>query len=305
VPSSPAATTKLDQARPWVNRFAWSVQVATLGLAIGSALASHSRPVQVAGTFVAWAVWAVGLLAVVIAHPIGLTTVRLAMTALIGATVWVCLSSGVPLWQKAASVIGLLVVLATVGSAETTTWCMDGPAYPNESRHALKTPIGLLPITVAVCALTVGSWVMFPLLIAAKAWVVGIICGAVAAGMAWLGTRSLHQLSRRFVVFVPAGFVVHDHLVLLDPVLFRKNVVDSIAPALAGTDSLDLTLGATGMPLEVLLHEKVELTKLSADRKTGEAGRTARFLISPVRPGAVVREAQARRYSTSLKTSQS
>jgi hypothetical protein len=298
VPSSTAAVTKLDSVRPWINRFVWSIQVVTLGIALGSALGSHSRSVQITGTVLAWAAWTGGLLAVIIAHPIGLTTLRLIMTALVGATVWVCFADGVPLWQRAMAGVGTLLVLATVGSAETATWCVDGPAYPNESRHALKTPIGLLPITAIVCALSAFSFVMFPMLLAARAWVFAAAVGAVAAGMGWLGTRSLHQLSRRFVVFVPAGFVVHDHLVLLDPVLFRRNVVESIAAAPADTDSLDLTLGATGMPLEVLLHEKVELTKLSADRKTGDVGKTARFLVSPVRPGAVVREAQARRYAT-------
>jgi hypothetical protein len=251
------------------------------------------------GTIVAWAIWTIGLLAVVLAHPIGLTALRLTLTAVVGCAVWVCVEAGVPLWQRVAAVIGAVLVIATVGSAETATWCMDGPAYPNESRHALKTPIGLLPISILISTLTVGSFVLCPILFAAKAWIVASIVGLFAIGMTWIGTRSLHQLSRRFVVFVPAGFVVHDQLVLLDPVLFRRNVVESIAPAPTDTDSLDLTLGATGMPLEVLLREKVELTKLTADRKTGEVGRTARFLISPVRPGAVVREAQARRYATS------
>ncbi len=297
MPPSSAAVSTLDQARPWVNRAVWAALVLTLGLALGSALSSFSRPVQVVGTMLAWVGWASGLLAVVIAHPLGLTTLRLCMTAMVGATAWVAIADGVPTWQRGAAIVGSLLALGTVGSAETTTWCVDGPAYPNESRHALKTPIGLLPISVIVCALTAASFVMAPILLAAKAWLPGVGVLVVAGVMAWVGTRSLHQLSRRFLVFVPAGFVVHDHLALLDPVLFRRNVIQSMSPAPIETDSLDLTLGATGMPLEVLLHEKVELTKLSSDRKTGEAGRTARFLVSPVRPGAVLKEAQARRYS--------
>jgi hypothetical protein len=264
--------------RPWVNRTIWGVQVVTLGLAIGSALASHSRPVQLVGTVLAWVVWTVGLGSVIIAHPMGLTSLRFCLTALVGCAAWVALTSGVPTWQRGLGAVGALLAVATLGSAETATWCIDGPAYPNECRHALKTPTNLVPVAIFVCVLSAASVIAFPLLLAAQAWVLG-----------------------RFVVFVPAGFVVHDHIALMDPVLFRRNVVETIGPAVVDTDSLDLTLGATGMPLEVHLHEKVELTKLSKDRKTADVGKTARFLVSPMRPGAVIREAAARRYAVATK----
>ncbi len=297
MPASPSARTQADQFRPWVNRLVWAAQVLAAGSGIGAALALHSRPVQLAGTLLAWAVWTAGLGAVALAHPVGLTTIRLCLTALLGCAGWVAVVQGPTPWQRGAAVVGALASLGALGAAETATWCVDGPAYPNESRHALKTPIGLIPITLIVCALTVSAVIFAVLLIAAKAWIPGAVLVLVAAGVTWVGTRSLHQLSRRFVVFVPAGFVVHDHMSLFDPVLFRRNVVEHMGPAVAHTDSLDLTLGATGMPLEVHLTEKVELTKLSNDRRTGEAGRTARFLVSPMRPGAVLREASARNYA--------
>jgi hypothetical protein len=287
--------------RPWVNRTIWGVQVVTLGLAIGSALASHSRPVQLVGTVLAWVVWTVGLGSVIIAHPMGLTSLRFCLTALVGCAAWVALATGVPTWQSGLGAVGALLAVATLGSAETATWCIDGPAYPNECRHALKTPTNLVPVAIFVCVLSAASVIAFPLLLAAQAWVLGGFAAVVAVVMAFVGTRSLHQLSRRFVVFVPAGFVVHDHIALMDPVLFRRNVVETIGPAVVDTDSLDLTLGATGMPLEVHLHEKVELTKLSKDRKTADVGKTARFLVSPMRPGAVIREAAARRYAVATK----
>jgi hypothetical protein len=297
VPLSPSVQTRADRVRPWANRVVWAMQVVLLGQGLGPSLAGHSRPVQLVGTLLAWAVWTVGLAAVALAHPAGLTTLRLCLTALVGATAWIVVADGPATWQQGMAVVGALAAFATIGSAETATWCIDGPAYPNESRHALKIPIGLAPISAITSALTVAALIAGPLLLAARAWILGALLSAAALGVAWVGVRSLHQLSRRFIVFVPAGFVVHDHLALFDPVLFRRNVVEHIGLALADTDSLDLTLGATGMPLEVLLTEKVELTKLSPDRRTGEVGRTARFLVSPVRPGAVLREAAARRYA--------
>jgi hypothetical protein len=296
VPPSLSAATPLDRYRPWVNRVCWVALVGSLGLALGPALASHSRPVQLVGGLLAWVGWALGLAALVIAHPIGLSTLRVCLAAVVGATGWVAFQDGVPVWQRALCVVVTLVVLTVVGSAETATWCVDGPAYPNECRHALKMPTAFVPIAALLCALIAGSFIAAPLLLAARAWVPGSVAVLVAGVAGWGSTRSLHQFSRRFIVFVPAGFVVHDNMALLDPVLFRKNLVERFGPAEVGTDSLDLTLGAAGMPLDISLSEKVELSKLSPDRKTGEMGKTARFLVSPLRPGAVMREAAARNY---------
>ena len=48
-----------------------------------------------------------------------------------------------------------------------------------------------------------------PLLLAARSWVAGALCSAVAvAGAVLVGPR-WHRLSRRWFVLVPAGVVVH------------------------------------------------------------------------------------------------
>ena len=44
----------------------------------------------------------------------------------------------------------------------------------------------------------------------------------IAAGLVFVVGRALHQLTQRWLVFVPAGLVVHDHLSVGDPVLFTK-----------------------------------------------------------------------------------
>jgi hypothetical protein len=295
VPANPANLSALDRARPWVNRAVWASLVGLLGFGIGASLADTSRSVQLVATALAWIGWTIGLTALAIAHPIGLTALRLLVPATSATGVWVALDSAVPLWQRTTAVFAALLVVATIASAETATWCVDGPSYPNECRYALKTPPSMLPISALSAVATVGSIITGPLLLAARQWIAGSILSALAVGLCWLTLRSLHQLSRRFVVFVPAGFVLHDPLVVLDPVLFRRNVIERLALAEVGTDSLDLTRGAPGTPIEVFLSEKVELTKLSDDLRTGEAGRTARFLASPMRPGAVLREATTRK----------
>ena len=59
---------------------------------------------------------------------------------------------------------------------------------------------------------------------------------AVGAPLAWLLAKSLHNLSRRWAVFVPVGMVLHDPITLLDPVLFQRSTVARVGPAAAGTE---------------------------------------------------------------------
>jgi hypothetical protein len=106
--------------------------------------------------------------------------------------------------------------------------------------------------------------------------------------------RALHGLSRRWIVFVPAGMVLHDPMALTEPVLFEKRVIETIRPAPADTDSLDLTQGAPGLALELILLEKVPMT-LAKPRRRGQPGASARLLFTPTRPGLVLREAATRR----------
>jgi hypothetical protein len=299
VPPTPSTLTNFDRVRPWIVRGLWLALPVTLGFGGQDALAAQPVAVRVVALVLAALMWGGGLLALLVPHPIGLTVLRVVSPAVLLATGIIAASGGVPLWERVLAVVGGVFAIIGVLSAETATWCIDGPAYPNESRYALSTPPRFFLITLIICVLTSVSLVVGPVLLAAKRWPIGAALVVAGAAVGWFGIRSVHQLSRRFVVFVPAGFVVHDPFAIVDPVLFRRSLVERIGPAVADTDSLDLTVGAAGVPIEVLLEEKVELAKLSDDLKTGEAGRTARFMVSPMRPGAVLKEATARKYPVS------
>ena len=80
---------------------------------------------------------------------------------------------------------------------------------------------------------------------------------------------------------------------LLDPVLFKRDVIEALRPAPADADSLDLTQRAPGLALELLLTEKVEMV-LAVPRGRGEAGSSARLLFTPARPGALLAAARHR-----------
>ncbi len=136
---------------------------------------------------------------------------------------------------------------------------------------------------------------MGALLLAARSWVAGGIVLVLGLPAAFILLRSLHGLSRRWVVFVPAGMVLHDPLTLLDPALFPRRTIESLRPAPADSDSLDLTMGALGLTLELILTEKIPMTRAKPGKVFGEQGASARLLFTPTRPGQVLEEATRRR----------
>ena len=280
----------------WVVRLAWIALPFTAGPALADALDAASRPVQLVASSGLWAGWAVGVVAALVPHPLSLTALRVVAPAAVVAVV-------------AAAAAGHASALALGWATVTAAWvfappfglaCVNGPAYPNERRLLLRAPGALLigPLAVA-WALAVAGVATGPLLLAARQWVAGAVATFVGAPIAVLLLRSMHGLSRRWAVFVPAGLVLHDPLTLADPVLFPRQTIEVLRPAPADTDSLDLTQRAPGLALELLLVDKAELTLVRPGVRAGEPGRTTRLLFTPTRPGAVLEQARTRRIGTS------
>jgi hypothetical protein len=231
-------------------------------------------------------------------HPISLVGLRCAIALTFAAAIWVVRQPNVVDASKYAALASALIVLLVVLHAETGHFCINGPAYPNERRFLLRPSAPIFVIAPISASLVAASVALGPLLLASKRWVLGIVAILVGAGMVYLFSRSLYAQAQRFVVFVPAGFVLHDTVVLREPVLFRKQVVERIGPAEANTDALDFTANAPGLAIEFGLTEKVEVTKRNGPRDAiGETGRTARFITVPTLPGRLISEARQRRYA--------
>ena len=297
VGGEPSVST-FERMAPLAVRVSWGL-LAISGLLLGRAVDGRSSAVVVVVQALWWLAWGVGLVAVLVWHPAGLVWLRCSAPVALGATVWSVSATPMQpfLWRSAA--IGVaLVALVVVLWSETGHLCVNGAAYPNERRFLLRPAAALAVGPLAVFGLLAGASVIVgPLLLAARQWIAGIVTLGAGGALVWVLGKALYAQARRFVVFVPAGFVLHDEFVVRDPVLFGRRFVEQLRVAPSNSDSLDLTNGAGGLVLEALFTEKIEIVRVTS-RRTSEVGSTARFLFAPTLPGRLLAEARNRRLAS-------
>lgn len=295
MPVPDARSSPIERFAVWATRAAWAVLPLGVGPALGHALAGASRPEQLTGSIGAWLVWGVGLVASLVPTTVSLTLWRLLAPGPLVAVIVAALHRADGAATAAALAHGVLVG-ALVFAGEVGEVFVQGSAYGDERRYPLRVPgpllVGPLPLgwLVAATALLVG-----PLALAARQWW-GAPVTLVGAAWGWVFAQRCHRLSRRFVVFVPAGFVVHDHLVLADTALFRAADVRGMRLAPAGTDAADATGRALGPAIEVQVNDQ-KLVLAGTVRNPGGTGLHVRsVLVSPTRPGRVLDHAESRRW---------
>jgi hypothetical protein len=245
-----------------------------------------------------WGVWALTLVATAILRPWTLTLVRVVVPASCAAALWAALAHG----AHSNTAVGLAAAVVTTVSALLPTTgdvFADGASYGDERRFLLRVPgpylLGPIPLAWAVVVAGVGAG---PLLLLARQWIVGVVVTVVGTLAAGRTARSLAALTTRWLVFVPAGVVVHDPITLAEPTLFARANVTSFGPAPADTDAVDLTANALGLALQIDLAAPQPvacLTRPTTRRRDAEARVVDRLMVTPTRPGAVVAEARARK----------
>lgn len=282
----------VEPAVRWLVRVLWIALPFTAGPVLADALGEASRPVQLVASAGLWGGWAAGVVATFVALPISVTALRTVAPAGLLAVV-VAAAAG----HASPSALGWMGV--STAWTFVPTWsarCVNGPAYPNERRFLLRAPGPLLVGgLLIVWAVAVGGIAAGPLLLAARQWVLGGAATAVGVPLAALLLRGLHELSRRWLVFVPAGIVLHDPVTVVDPVLLRRQSISRLGPALRRTGALDLTQRAPGLALEIALREEVSLALLRPGRRLGDSVKARRLLVTPTTPGALLDEARRRR----------
>jgi hypothetical protein len=283
----------------WSLRVLWLTLPFTLGDALGIALARHSTPVSRLVTIAAWIYWALVLVASLIPRPVTLTLLRFAMPAALPLAAWVCVDGDV----TATALVGLATA-AVCAVAVCTAWVaddfVDGSSYGDERRWSLRAPGALVagPIPIiwvgGVAGATVG-----PLLLATASGstgrlVLGAVVTVVGVVVAVAAFRSLHTLSARCAVMVPAGLTLVDPLSLGESALFPRARMRRLGPAYVDTDALDLSQRALGLALQIDMAGSVDLLRRDGRRRASEI--TAQSIVfTPGRPGALLRDAADRK----------
>ncbi len=270
----------------------------TAGPAAAAALDPWSSSSRILAEVMLWGVWAGVLVATLVRRPVGLTALRVAAGLAVLAAVLAALrdAGGV----SAAALAGTVVVAGLALHPVVGLAFVNGAAYGDERRFPLRLPPALLlgPLPLAVPALGVAA-VAGPLLLAGGHPVAGVL--AVAAGWPLAGglARSLHSLSQRWAVLVPAGIVLKDPLALTDPVLFPRERVASLRPLPypnePATDVCDLRLGAVAGSLVLELSDEATLVRTNTRRRGGEIVRARRLAFSPRLPDLLLADAVRRR----------
>lgn len=276
----------------WLVRAGWLALPFTVGATIADALDGRSTPVQLTTAALLWASWAAVLVGLLVPRPVALVGLRAGAAALAPLVAWAADSSGD--WLIAG--VHALVVLVIALAPRTGEWLVNGTSYGYERRYLLRVPAPLLlgPIEVAALALP-GALLTGPLLLASRQWIAGALAVAAGVPIVIVLARALHSMTIRWAVLVPAGFVLKDHLVLLDPVLFRRAEIERLGPAPVDTDAMDLTAGALGLAFELRLDEPQHIDRMRLGRGTPEGYEVQRLLFTPTRPTALLADAGERR----------
>ena len=285
----------IDRVWLWGLRALWASLPWSVGGQLGEALDGWSSAFATTAGAGAWAAWAIGLTALLVPHTVSLTAVRILAPGVLAAACWAAVSVGPSATAALALTCGALAAVGVMSPLVGARF-IDATSYGHERRLALRAPAAVLAGALApTWALTVGGVAAGPLLWATGHWVLGPLLSVAGWLLAAAGVRAMHSLARRWLVYVPAGLVVHDRIALAEPTLFRRPVIASLGPALAGSDAHDLTLGATGLVFELRLAEPVTVTPA---RSRGGPEKVGALLVVPTRPGAVLQEAKKRRIPT-------
>jgi hypothetical protein len=277
---------------PWVVRVSWLVVPFTVGTAVASALDDRSTPVQLCAAVLLWGGWLAIVVGLLVPRPAGLVGIRVGALTVAALALWSADSATE--WAVAGLSAALVVVVALLPA--TGEWLVNGTAYGYERRYLLRAPAAVMvgPIVLAAAALP-AAIVVGPLLLASEQWVAGALATVAGAALAFVLYRALHSMAIRWVVLVPAGLVLKDHLALLDPMLFRRTDIEILRRAPADSDGLDLTAGALGLALEARLRDEQEIHRMRPVRRGAEPFQAWKLLFTPTRPAQLLADAAERK----------
>ena len=229
-----------------------------------------------------WLLWTSVGVSLLVPSPMSLTIVRIVVPL----SVVVSVVAGQPL-PVFCSVVALIVC----ASAVFVDVMVQGGAYGDEKRFALRTPLPYVVPAVIAWLLNTASLISGSLLLASRQYIFGAVLVAIGILLSRTIPQRLHRLARRWLVLVPVGIVVHDHLVLHETIMAPSRKIQSVARTSDVGEAADLTGGVFGDRITIALTEadKVILSKITAKALgTTEALHVKMFCIAPRRLAAAL-----------------
>lgn len=273
----------------WLARASWLV----VALCAPWWSLSDGRSVAVATALQAWGwgVWLIVGASLLVPTPASLTAIRITVPIIVAQSIAV-------IWHGDPTQNAFLQAFAVAGAV--VTWrlsynpivvddMVQGGAYGQEIRFALRTPWPHVLPAIVAWLIFVGSLTIGTLLLAAQQWIAGVLLTAIGVALVRTVPKRIHRLSRRWLVLVPAGIVIHDHMVLAETMMLRRHNITFLNLVDVAGEEADLTGGVLGSRLVVGARnaDKVILTPIAARLlKTGEALHVQSFAIAPRRRDA-------------------
>lgn len=244
----------------WVARVAW-VALALIPSGIAPTLASHGRSAQMVFTLGAWALWGLGTLAIFWLSPYSLSALRmlapLATAGLVGfvfASLSIYADVGLgdvawPLVGVAVAVLALVCIfLPTFGSLH-----VQASAYGDEKRLLLRVPAAQVAPIVVSYVVMVAFPVATLFAVGGEVWWLAALSLVPSVFLFRVVVKSLHRFSRRWLVVVPAGVVVHDELLLAETFMVRTSAVTRVELSATSGEALNLSGDVAGVRRQMML----------------------------------------------------
>jgi len=230
-----------------------------------------------------WILWTVTAIATWILHPISLSAIRLSSPVVFIALIAQLPAEDFGILPVAVSTAALISLLLIYTSDFGMIQVQAG-AYGNERRFLLRIPASLVLPSFLTWAVLATLFVVADNLFGSDLWIGGFIASVLAAAAIWRFAPELHRLSLRWLVRVPAGWVIHDGVLLAENLLMRSHNVASLQLAPADTEAIDLSGITYGIPLEISLREMTDVCLtplLSKVTKTVDVLHVKQLLVSP------------------------
>jgi hypothetical protein len=279
-------------------RVAWITLPVTAGSVASDALRPWSSSTSTTAAVLLWVTWLVVLVALLAPRPIGLTAARAGAPLALVATLLAVATGRTSALSSMSALAATTLCVVLVATPSFARSCAQGAAYGDEERFPLKVPpalfLGVLPLAVLAVGVGIAAG---PLLLADDSIGLGLVALVLGWPIAFALLRSLHLLSRRWAILVPAGFVIADPMTLTDPVLFVREHILGLGPAdprvRPPEDATDLRLGAAHGSLALLLDDDAEIYRRT--RGGAVSQRTHLLLIAPVAAHELLERAASRR----------